>query len=76
MKTNDIKKGMRCKLRCGWEATMQDNMRGNIRLMLVEGIYTEMGSVYAHDIIECEGQPVTHTFAQLDPKAVIEAMDE
>ena len=50
MKTNDIKKGMRIVLRNGWEATMEDNKRGNIRMATVEGFYTETGSIYAHDI--------------------------
>lgn len=50
MKTNDIKKGWRIQLRNGWFGTMLDNTRGNIRLVEVEGIYTEAGSVYSHDI--------------------------
>lgn len=54
MKTNDIKKGMRIKLANGWYATMLDNKRGNIRLAEVEGIYKEIGSIYAHDIISVE----------------------
>ena len=54
MKTNDIKKGMRIKLANGWYATMMDNKRGNIRMAEVEGIYTEIGSIYAHDIISVE----------------------
>lgn len=62
MKTNDIKKGMRFRLANGWYGTMLDNKRGNIRLAEVEGIYKEIGSVYAHDIISVE-QPdgVWHT---------------
>ena len=50
MKTNDIKKGMRVRLRNGWCGTMKDNMKGQTRLVEVEGHYTEIGSVYAHDI--------------------------
>ena len=50
MKTNDIKKGTRVKLRNGWEATIEDNKRGNIRLATVEGFVTEMGSIYSHNI--------------------------
>lgn len=68
MKTNDIKKGMRIRLRNGWYATMQDNKRGNIRMAEVEGIYTEIGSVYGHDIISVlvgdAWQEVEHTEAQ------------
>ncbi len=51
MFTNDIKKGMRIQLRNGWKGTMYDNRKGNIRMAEVEGIVTEIGSVYAHDII-------------------------
>lgn len=50
MKTNDIKKGMRIVLSNGWQATMEDNKRGNIRMATVEGFYTETGSIYSHDI--------------------------
>lgn len=53
MLTNDIKKGMRIKLRNGWFGTMQDNKRGNARMCEVEGTYTEFGSVYAWDIVHC-----------------------
>ena len=49
--TNEIKKGDRITLRCGWEGTMQDNQRGNIRFAKIEGNVTELGSVYAHDIL-------------------------
>jgi hypothetical protein len=51
MLTNDIKKGMRIRLRNGWEATMMDNKKGTIRTAEVYGTYTETGSVYAHDIV-------------------------
>jgi len=51
MLTNDIKKGMKLKLRNGFSATMIDNKKGNIRLCEVEGYVTEMGSVYASDIM-------------------------
>lgn len=54
MTTNDIKSGMRFKLANGWYGTMKDNKRGNIRLAEVEGLYTEIGSIYAHDIISVE----------------------
>jgi hypothetical protein len=71
MKTNDIKKGMRFQLNNGWFAIMADNMRGNTRIATVEGFYTEMGSVYAHDImrVRLDGQGkwenVEHTPAQV-----------
>lgn len=69
MKTNDLRSGMRVKLANGWFAIIRDNKRGNIRLAEVQGTYTEIGSVYAHDIMEYlpeEGDPVpiTHTADQ------------
>ena len=54
MKTNEIKKGMTVKLRNGWSAVITDNLKGNIRSALVSGIFTEHGSVYAHDIVACD----------------------
>jgi hypothetical protein len=51
MLTNELKKGARVELRNGWMATVADNGRGNTRICEVEGFYTEMGSVYAHDIV-------------------------
>ncbi len=50
MKTNELKKGTRIQLRCGWFATLIDNMKGNTRLADVEGYCREMGSIYSHDI--------------------------
>ena len=68
MKTNDIKSGTRVLLRNGWYATIKDNKKGNTRLARVEGIYTEMGSVYSHDIVEVlvngDWEKVEHTEAQ------------
>ena len=68
IKTNDIKKGTRIRLANGWFATMADNMRGNTRMAEVEGFFTEIGSVYSHDIVSAliEGEWVTveHTPAQ------------
>lgn len=70
MKTNDIKKGQRVKLRNGWEGTMADNAKGNTRMVRVEGFYTETGSVYSHDIVAVQiggigWQTVEHTPAQI-----------
>lgn len=48
--TNKLKKGTRVVLRNGWQAVLEDNKRGSIRMATVEGFYTEMGSIYAHDI--------------------------
>lgn len=68
MVTNDIKKGMRVKLANGWYGTMKDNARGNTRMVEVEGVYTEIGSVYAHDIVSAKVDDVwcavVHTPAQ------------
>lgn len=68
MKTNDIKKGMRIRLNNGWYATMCDNARGNIRMAEVEGFYTEVGSIYAHDIalvyVDNDWVPINYTAAQ------------
>ena len=74
MKTNDLKKSDRVKLRCGWEGTMMDNRKGNTREVDVEGDYREIGSVYAHDITHVQVDTSTglewlkleHTNAQLD----------
>lgn len=51
MFTNELKKGDRVRLRNGWFATIEDNLKGNTRLATVEGYVTEMGSVYSHDIV-------------------------
>ena len=51
MKTNAIKKGMVVELNNGWFGIMADNMKGNTRMVDVDGMYREMGSVYSHDII-------------------------
>lgn len=79
MKTAEIKKGMRILMANGWEGTMKDNGRGTTRLAEIEGYYTEMGSVYSHDIIGCqiaEGiwQPIEHTEKELKCKAMNEAI--
>lgn len=50
MTTNELKKGCRIRLENGWEATIEDNKKGNIRMATVEGFVTEMGSIYSHDI--------------------------
>lgn len=59
MKTNDLKKGHRIMLENGWMATIADNMKGDTRMATVEGLVTEMGSVYSHDIMwaKLEGDP-------------------
>ena len=49
--TNQLKKGDIVKLANGWAARLEDNKNGNVRLATVYGITTEMGSVYATDIV-------------------------
>lgn len=75
MLANELRKGTRVVLRNGWHATMADNARGNIRMATVEGVYTETGSVYAHDIacVEATGEPVTLSPAQSKAAARIKA---
>lgn len=77
--TNDLKKGARVRLRNGWYATMEDNRKGDTRLATVEGIYTEMGSVYAWDIVAVQGEsgewePVEHTEKQLAARKRVQAL--
>jgi hypothetical protein len=78
MKTNDIKKGTRVQLFNGWFGTMADNAKGNTRMVEVEGIFTETGSVYSHDIKQAKNsiggwELVEHTPAQLKLKKQVEA---
>ena len=70
VKTNDLKKGARVRLRNGWYATIADNARGNIRMATVEGYETETGSVYSHDIMHVANpdgtlSAIEHTPAQI-----------
>jgi hypothetical protein len=81
MKTNELKKGMRVLLSNGWEATLEDNLKGNIRMATVYGYMTEIGSVYAHDIVMYykpdglfDWHYVTHTPAQLKLQKSVERM--
>ena len=51
MLANDLKKGMRVRLRgTGWLADVADNAKDNTRMCKVYGMYTEIGSVYTKDI--------------------------
>jgi hypothetical protein len=79
MKTNDLKKGAIVVLRNGWQARIEDNKKGNIRLATVFGHYTEIGSVYAHDIVRVITSPTTderieHTPAQIKLMKTVERM--
>lgn len=77
MKTNEIKSGMKIQLNNGWFAIMRDNKKGNIRMAEVHGIYSEIGSVYSHDIvsvlnpIDNKWYTVEHTPAQIKMKAIV-----
>jgi len=51
MYTNDLKSGTRILLRNGDSATLKDNKKGNIRMAEVEGLFTEIGSIYSYDIV-------------------------
>ena len=57
---------------------MMDNMRGNTRMAEIEGIYTEIGSVYSHDIsqVRIEGKwiDVVHTEAQNKMKVTVKSL--
>ena len=85
MKTNDIKKGMNIKtgqLGTPVSGIMLDSLRGNTRLVDVKGsevgMFDEMGSVYAYDIlmveVDGEWQEVEHTEAQLKLKKQVSDM--
>jgi hypothetical protein len=80
MLTNNLKKGNRIKLRNGWEADLWDNCKGNTRVANVYGMFTEAGSVYAHDIVaykDINGEwktDIEYTPAQLKCKKMNEAM--
>lgn len=52
VKSTDLTKGTVCYLAgTGWRATLMDNCkRQNTRVAMVEGFFTEAGSVYVHDI--------------------------
>jgi len=75
MKTSEIKKGMRIRLANGWYGTMKDNTRFTTRFVEVEGIFTEIGSVYSHDIVAVQTptgwKDVVHTDKELKWKQVI-----
>ena len=78
--TNDLKKEVRVMLRNGWQAVMKDNKKGNIRLAEVEGLYTEIGSIYSHDIMRYVNdfgmwQDVEHTTEQLKLLKAVSAFD-
>jgi hypothetical protein len=79
IKTNDLKKGDRVQLRSGWYATVMDNMKGNIRMLDVEGFSRETGSAYAHDIVlkinkSGINEAIEHTEAQIKLRSTVETL--
>ena len=63
-------------MRSGISATMMDNRKGNIRLVQPHHDLEPMPtSIYAHDIIRCEGEPVEHTKEQIRLRITVQALD-
>ena len=50
MLQNDMKKGQLGILTNGWKFRIEDNKKGNVRMAMVWGYETEMGSIYTSDI--------------------------
>jgi hypothetical protein len=50
IRTDQLKKGMRVRLRNGWEALVVQECNGNTLLAKVFGDFTETGSIYAHNV--------------------------
>ena len=70
MKTNDLKKGDMVMQSNGWKARIEDNMKGNTRLATVYGLYTEMGSIYSHDILHKMNDDGSTTSIEYTPAQV------
>jgi len=51
LRTDQLRKGMRIKLRNGWEALVVEECKENILEAKVFGDFTETGSIYAHDVV-------------------------
>jgi hypothetical protein len=68
IETNDLKKGTPITLKNGWAAVIMDNKKGATRLAEVDGIFKEIGSVYASDIdtafVDGKWQSVTRKMSQ------------
>ena len=54
VRTDQLKKGVRIRMKNGWEAVVVEACKGNTLIAKVFGDYTETGSVYAHDIAQAE----------------------
>ena len=64
-------------MRNGWMGTMYDNMRGDTRMVRVEGFETEIGSVYSHDIkyvfdVLGNRAPIEYTKNQLELRELVD----
>jgi hypothetical protein len=51
IRTDQLKKGTRVRMRNGWEAIVVKKCDGNTLMAEVFGDFTETGSIYAHDIV-------------------------
>jgi hypothetical protein len=51
IRTDQLKKGMRIRLRSGWEALVVKGCDGNTLQAQVFGDFTETGRIYAHDVV-------------------------
>jgi hypothetical protein len=51
IRTDQLKKGARVRMRNGWEAIVVKECDGNTLIAKVFGAFTETGSVYAHNIV-------------------------
>ena len=65
MTTNDLKKGDNIQLRNGWFGIIMDNKKGNTRVVKVFGDFTEIGSVYSHDIIKMQSDEKSNTWVDI-----------
>lgn len=77
VRTYDLRKGAMVRLANGWYATIEDNLIGRTtRLATVKGYVTEMGEVYAHDIVAAlingEWVPVEYSDAQIKLRQRVE----
>lgn len=71
MLSNELRKGDRVVMRgTNWNATIMDNVKGNIRVADVEGLYREMGSVYVWDIAYKLNEDGSTEPIELTPKQI------
>lgn len=78
MKTNELKKGTKVRMRNGYEGFLMDNRKGNLRCVnMTKCPYPEIGDQYAHNIVAAlvNGEWVTieHTPEQLKLKQKCES---